>query len=76
MELIKQYGCPILQRLGYLLRVLQLDDVETQWFDLCMKTGVKFKFAALKPSVEKREDNERDKRWKIIINQEIDIDEI
>lgn len=76
LELIQQYGCPILQRFGYLLRVLQLDDMETRWFDLCMKTGVKFKFTALKPSVEKRDDNERDKRWKIIINQEIDIDEI
>lgn len=76
LELIQQYGCPILQRLGYLLRVLQLDEVETQWFNLCMKAGVKFKFTALKPSVEKLEDNERNKRWKIIINQKIDIDEI
>ena len=76
LELIRQYGGPILQRLGYLLRVLELEDMEDLWFDPCMKTGVKFKYVALKPSVEKHENNERDKRWKIIINQEIDIDEI
>ena len=76
MELIGQYGGPILQRFGYLLRVLELEEMEDRWFELCEKIGVKFKYAALKPSVEKHEDDERDKRWKIIINQEIDIDEI
>lgn len=74
--LIRQYGGPILQRLGYLLRVLELDGIAAKWFDLCMKTGVKFKYVALKPSLEKHEDDERDKCWKIIVNQEIDIDEI
>ena len=76
MELIGQYGGPILQRFGYLLRVLELEEMEDRWFELCEKIGVKFKYAALKPSVEKHEDDERDKRWKVIINQEIDIDEI
>lgn len=76
LELIRQYGSPILQRFGYLLKVLELEELEDKWYDLCMRTGVKFKYALLKPSVEKHEDDERDKRWKIIINQEIDIDEI
>lgn len=76
LELIRQYGSPILQRFGYLLKVLELEELEDKWYDLCMKTGLKYKFALLKPSVEKHEDDERDKRWKIIINQEIDIDEI
>lgn len=76
LELIGQYGSPIRQRLGYLLRVLELEDMEDLWFDLCMKTGTKFKYVLLKPSVERHEDDERDKRWKIIINQEFDIDEI
>lgn len=76
LDLIRQYGSPILQRFGYLLKVLELEELEDKWYDLCMKTGLKFKFALLKPSVEKHEDDERDKRWKIIINQEIDIDEI
>lgn len=76
LELIRQYGDPILQRFGYLLKVLELEELEDQWFGLCQKLGVKFKSVLLKPSVEKHEDDERDKRWKIIINQEIDIDEI
>lgn len=76
LELICQYGGPILQRFGYLLKVLELEELEDKWYDLCMKTGLKFKSVLLKPSVEKHEDDERDKRWKIIINQEIDIDEI
>lgn len=76
LELIRQYGGPILQRCGYLLKVLELKELEDRWFELCEKTGVKFKYVALKPSVEKHGDDERDKRWKIIINQEIDIDEI
>lgn len=76
LELIRQYGSPILQRFGYLLKVLELEELEDQWFGLCQKLGVKFKSVLLKPSVEKHEDDERDKRWKIIINQEIDIDEI
>lgn len=76
IDLIRQYGSPILQRVGYLLRVLELEDLEDMWYGLCMKTGVKFKYTLLKSSVEKHENDERDKRWKIIINQEIDIDEI
>ena len=76
LDLIRQYGSPILQRFGYLLRVLELDEMENKWFDLCMKIGIKFKYVALKPSVVNYKDDERDKRWKIIINQEIDIDEI
>ena len=56
--------------------MLELEEMEDRWFELCEKIGVKFKYAALKPSVEKHEDDERDKRWKVIINQEIDIDEI
>lgn len=76
LELIRQYGGPILQRVGYLLRVLELDEMEAKWYDLCIKTGLKFKYVALKPSVEMRKDAERDKRWKIIINQQIEIDEI
>lgn len=76
LELIRQYGSPILQRLGYLLKALELEDMENRWFDLCMKTGIKFKNVLLKPSVEKHDDDERDKRWKIICNIEIDIDDI
>lgn len=76
LELIYQYGSPILQRFGYLLRLLELEELEEHWFDLCLKAGIKFKYVMLKPSVEKHEDNKRDKRWKIIINQEIEIDEI
>lgn len=76
LDLIRQYGGPILQRLGYLFRVLELEDMEEQWYELCMKTGIKFKYVALKPSIEKHVDDERDTRWKLIINQEIDIDEI
>lgn len=75
-ELMRQYGLPILQRLGYLMRKLELEDLEAKWFDICSNIGVKFKYATLKASVEKHADDERDERWKIIINQEIDIDEI
>lgn len=76
LELIQQYGTPILQRVGYLLRVLELDELENLWFDLCKRAGIKFKYVALKPSVDKHEHDERDKRWKIIINHDIDIDDI
>lgn len=75
-NLIGQYSVPILQRLGYILKLLELDDLESQWFELCLKMGVKFKYVALKASVEKHAEDERDERWKIIINKEIDIDEI
>lgn len=76
IELLQEHGSPILQRLGYLLHALELEQTEKQWFDLCAKCGMKFKYVALKPSVEVHDDDERDTCWKIIINQEIDIDEI
>lgn len=76
LELIRQYRCPILQRLGHLLRVIEADDAEDRWFDLCTKAGAKFKYVALKASVEKHSDDERDERWKIIVNQKIEMDEI
>ncbi|MBQ0089609.1 MAG: hypothetical protein KBT27_09790 [Prevotellaceae bacterium] len=76
LELIQQYSSPILQRLGYLLRILELYEMEDKWFDLCMKTGIRLKYVTLKPSVAKHEDDKRDKRWKIIINHEINIDDI
>ena len=65
-----------MQRLGHLLRVLEADDAEDRWFDLCTKAGAKFKYVALKASVEKHSDDVRDERWKIIVNQKIEMDEI
>lgn len=63
-----------MQRLGRLLKVLDLADKEAQWMELCQKIGAKFTHVALKASVEKHPDDEHDKRWKIVINQELEID--
>lgn len=63
-----------MQRLGCLLKVLDLADKEAQWMELRQKIGAKFTYVALKASVEKHPDDERDKRWKIVINQELEID--
>ena len=76
LALIRQYSNPILQRLGYIMKVLELEDLETQLFDICKNIGLSFKYVALKASAEKHVEDERDERWKIIINQEVNIDEI
>lgn len=76
MELMGAYSVPILQRLGYLLSVLELEEKELQWLDLCRRMGVKFTYVALKASVERHEEDVRNERWKVIVNQELEIDEI
>lgn len=58
------------------MKVLELEDLETQLFDICKNIGLSFKYVALKASAEKHVEDERDERWKIIINQEVNIDEI
>ncbi len=76
VDLMSGYNVAILQKMGYLTRLLGFEDKEQQWFDLCQRLGAQFRYVKLKNTTPSQSDNERDDRWKIIVNYEIDIDEI
>lgn len=75
--LLKHFKAPVIQRLGFLLEVV-LDEREkaSELFALAQSANLRFRKVALKTSKAIAEGNEIDERWKIIVNQEIEIDEL
>lgn len=74
--LLKCYPPAIIQRMGYILTLLEYESLADELFELCEGCGMKFRRTALKASKPTEEGMDVDDRWKVIINQEIDIDEI
>lgn len=74
--LLQQFSTATIQRLGYLLNVIE-DSEQEEAFYLLAKTEKKvFRKVSLKQSVPVDETMTMDKRWNIIKNYEIEIDEI
>lgn len=71
------YGVPVYQRLGYILEcILEETSVAEQLYKQMKNIGLPTHFRRVPFKVGKpAEDCEINHRWKIIINQEIDIDE-
>lgn len=74
--LMKCYPPAIIQRMGYILTLLENEPLADELYELSKVYGIKFRRTALKASKPTEEGMDVDDRWKVIINQEIDIDEI
>lgn len=76
LSLMMCYPPAIIQRMGYILNLLEYDSQADELYELCKSCGLKFRRTALKASKPTEEGMDVDDRWKVIINHEIDIDEI
>lgn len=76
-KLLDYFNVPVIQRLGYLLEtVLNEQEKSGELFVLAQAANLHFRKVALKTTKEVPDDCELNKRWKIIVNQEIEIDEL
>lgn len=76
-ELLNYFKAPVIQRLGYLLdAVLDEREKSDELFALSQSAKIHFRKVALKTSKAVSDDCELNKRWKIIVNQKIEIDEL
>ena len=67
---------PVFQRLGYLLdRVLEEESLADDLLGLMKSGGLKMKAVPLRLGVS-TEGAWTDKKWKVLVNQEIEIDEL
>lgn len=76
LALLKCYPPAVIQRFGYILSILELYSMADELYFLCKNEGLKLRKTALKASKPTEKSMIVDKRWKVIVNQEIDIDEI
>ena len=75
-EFVKVAPVASFQRLGYVLEeVLDENEAADAVYDLLKRAGVRMQSAALKPG-KVTNGCEMDSRWKIIVNEAIEIDEL
>ena len=75
-QLIGFFSSSTIQRLGYLLEKIEFCEQADRLYALFKQSGKTMRKIPLKPTVAIHEDMPIDKRWKIIENYELDIDEI
>ncbi len=75
-DLLKIYPIPVIQRFGYILQLLEYEEHAEWIYQACIDEGIRFRYAPLKAGKEVDNSCERNEKWKLIINTEIDIDEI
>ena len=76
LALLSYFNAPVVQRLGYLLDLIEETELADGLMRLAKQTGKIVRKVRLKQSKPETEDMKIDKKWKIIINQEIETDEI
>ena len=76
LPLLGYFSCATIQRLGYLLELIEEEEQADRLYGLLKQTGKTMRKTPLKQSVAIDGDMPIDARWKIIKNYEIDIDEI
>ena len=73
---LKVAAAPVFQRLGYLLdRVLEEEAIADDLLSLMKSGGIKMKGVPLKLGAP-ADDAEVDRKWKVVVNQEIEIDDL
>ena len=76
-ELLRCFPAPVVQRLGYLLEcVLEEQTKADGLYELTQSESLRFRKVPLKASKDTQADDEVNKKWKVIVNQEIEIDEL
>jgi len=75
-DLLTSFNAPVIQRLGYLLDFVEEHELADRLLMLAQKQGKMFRKIRLKQSKPHTEEMTIDNRWKVIINQEIETDEI
>ena len=77
-EFLKSLNVSIIQRLGYLLDLLEFAELANFLFQKSKNTGIKFRKYPLSVLSEKNyyPDFQVNEKWKIIINEEIDVDDL
>ena len=78
IEFLKSLNVAIIQRLGYLLDLLEFGELASILLQKSKEANVKFRKYPLSVLSEKKNlsDFQTNDKWKIIINEEIDIDEL
>ena len=76
LALLDYFNAPIVQRLGYLLDLIEETELADDFILLAKRAGKIVRKTRLKQSNPEVEGMEVDKKWKIIINHEIETDEI
>jgi predicted transcriptional regulator of viral defense system len=76
-DFLKSFGVAIIQRLGYLIDILGYENLATTLFEKANKAGIKFRKYPLVTVAEEIYlcDYQINNKWKLIINEEIEIDE-
>lgn len=74
--LLDYFNAPVVQRLGYLLDLIEESELANGLMQLAKQAGKIVRKVRLKQSKPETEDMQIDKKWKIIINQKIETDEI
>lgn len=73
-SLLEAFSTPVVQRLGYLLDSIDEHQLAGELLLLSGRVGKTFRRVALKLSKPTTPDMTLDRKWKIIVNQEIDTD--
>ena len=78
IEFLKSLNVAIIQRLGYLLDLLEFEELADALFQKSKEADIKFRKYPLSVLSEKKNyaDFQTNNKWKIIINEEIDVDEL
>jgi predicted transcriptional regulator of viral defense system len=78
LDFLKMQNVAVIQRLGYLLDLLDFSDLADELFHKSGEAGAKFRKYPLSILSEKRNlsDFKVNEKWKIIINEDIDTDEL
>jgi predicted transcriptional regulator of viral defense system len=76
-DFLKSFNVSIIQRLGYLMDTLGYENLATSLFEKAKKAGIKFRKYSLIALADKiyLSDYQINNKWKLIINEEIEIDE-
>lgn len=76
LPLLGFYTTAVIQRLGYLLDYIEETDLANKLYKLLTLTGKTFRMVPLKQSMPVEKNMPENKRWKVIENYELEIDEI
>ena len=75
---MKSLNVSVIQRLGYLLDLLEFDELANSLLKKTENAGIKFRKYPLSVLSEKKNyaDFQTNDKWKIIVNEEVDIDDL